>query len=65
MAVPSSELGPPTPSPPSECASPPELKGVDTLACGRGGMGVPIRTAGEKKLSTPLYAFRESTLGAN
>ncbi len=51
VAVPSSELGPPTTSPFSECAPhPPGTKGIeDILACVRGVEGgVPIRTTGEK-----------------
>jgi hypothetical protein len=38
----------PTPSHAGECAPPPLLfRGRDTLACGRGGKGSPIRTRGQ------------------
>ncbi len=46
--VPSSEIGTPTPSPTSECVPPRNHTGRDTLACGWGGVGAPIRTTGEK-----------------
>jgi hypothetical protein len=39
----SSEILPPTPSPPGECVPPPPLvRGEDTLAGWRGGVGVNI-----------------------
>ncbi len=50
MSVPSSDLAPPAPSPPSECAPPPSTEpkgGGATLACGCGGGGVPIPTTKE------------------
>jgi hypothetical protein len=53
VSVPSSELGPPTPSPASEYVRPLNQKGGgDTLACGWGGGGGLIRTTGEKAYST-------------
>ena len=48
MSVLSSELGPPTPSPPSECVPHPEPKGGGTHSPAGEGAEVPIRTAGEK-----------------
>ncbi len=53
MSVPSSELGPPTPFPPSECVLPGTKRGRSQSPAGEGmggggGMGVPVRTAGEK-----------------
>jgi hypothetical protein len=53
VPVPSSELGPPIPSPASECAPPPGIKGgiqggEGTHSPAGEGVGVPIRTTGEK-----------------
>jgi hypothetical protein len=48
----SSELGPPTPSPASECCPPPfGSKEGDTLACAGEGVGVPVPT----KTDTLVY----------
>ncbi len=52
MSVPSSELGPPTHSPASECVSSvgPAVEGRSNTLLRIGGWGDPIRTAGKKTL---------------
>ncbi len=50
MSVPSSDLGPPTLSPATECVSPGTKVGGTHSPGGDGGGGVPIRTTEEKAL---------------
>jgi hypothetical protein len=56
------QLGPPPPSPPSECVPvlPLIQKGGDTLACGWGGGGVAIRTTGDKSLALLSLLWKNS-----
>jgi hypothetical protein len=48
VSVPSSELAPPTPSPPASVIPPSGYLGGDTLACGGRVGGEPIHTTGQK-----------------